>query len=196
MIDLSKDKDEIIRIGKYRHEISRKKGLNPLNQMTTVKTARRDIIGARGEFACCRALGIDPKTTALYNTSGYPDKGHDAIYRGWLSEFKDTEYPNGHLFYQPKTHSFGQDIWVLAVPIERSNDDDFCWYMRIAGWVWRKEMSGLWQPCFFDSSAWCIEQSQLRSFEDLLNIGEKYSHKAFKKYDESEAYKAFFGKNP
>jgi len=176
MIDLSNDKDEIIKVGKRRHDEARKKGRNPLNQMVKTKTARRDIIGVRGEFTVARVLGIDPEKTAIYNTDGDPDKGYDGIYRGWSYEAKDTEHPNGHMMYQPKTHSFAQDLWILAVPIEQSNDNDICCYMRIAGWVWRKDMSKLWEPCFFDGSAKCIEQNQLNSFEDLINIVENHFH--------------------
>jgi hypothetical protein len=88
--------------------------------------------------------------------------------------------------YQPKTASFTQDIWILAVAVAHHDftlhklyaEDarmtaDMSWRMRMAGWIWRKDMPSLWKPCFFDRSAWCIKQGVLNEFDNLLDIDEK-----------------------
>lgn len=175
LVDLRKDKDEIIRVGKLRHDIARRKGRDPMNQAGRIKTDKDDILGVRGEMAVCRALGLNPADTAIYNTNYNPDQGYDGIYKGWTYEAKGTDHPKGRLMYQPKTHSFIQDIWILAVPLYRSEggDLDICWDMKMAGWIWREDMPKRWAPCFFDSSAWCINQNQLLAFGKLLKIEPK-----------------------
>jgi len=60
------------------------------------------------------------------------------------------------------------DIWFLVVDVDAEE-----WLVRLAGWVWERDMSELWAPCRFDKSAWCIAQHDLKSFDFMKDLPPK-----------------------
>jgi len=167
VVDLWKDAEEIEYLGKRRQELARKKHRNPNSpELGMPHGDARDILGVRGEFAVARALGLEPDVTRA-TSEGDPDPHYDGIYKGWDYEAKDTIWKTGQMVYQKKVHYLTQDVWILAVELRQR------WIMKIAGWVWVKDMPDLWKPCFFDPSALCISQTQLNKFKELLVVDPK-----------------------
>ena len=163
IVSLWDDREEIVRLGTARWEDNhaRAERYSP-----TPPSKRKHIEGVRGEFGGCRGLDIEPEWSRIV---GYPRPKHDAIYRGWLLEIKDTVWDEGHLLYQPKLHElFVVDIWLLVVEVNAEE-----WLVRVAGWIWESQMQRVWSPCRFDATAFCVHQRHLRPLDELIDIREK-----------------------
>lgn len=162
--DLINDKKEITQLGYRRYKNGRTRGRVPKNIGKPV-SPKTDIAALKTEFGIARKLGIEPEMSR----SDESDDGYDGVYRGWKYEVKETEHESGKLLYNSKIHTLkNADVWILAITYGLEN-----WYIRIAGWVWVTEMSGLWYRFHHDKDALCIDQENLKAFEEFINVEPK-----------------------
>lgn len=165
VVDLYSDRAEIVGIGQRRYD-DNVRWARGERYSPTPPSVEKHISGVRWEFAVSRGLGIEPEISRII---GYPRPKYDGIYRGFPYEAKGTEHKNGKLLYQPKLTDLGNvDLWFLAVDIPGEE-----WKVRLAGWIWERDMPDLWFPCPFDKSAWCIDQRDLIPVENLSRYADQ-----------------------
>lgn len=161
-IDISQDKDLISALANdtRKSHASRQTKTRLRWQKQTIEA---DIRRLKSEFAYARFLGIKPTISSA--TDG-ADPGYDGIFSGWTYEVKETAYDTGNLAYNKSLHSFAQDLWCLAiVPV-----DLFDYKIKLAGWIWRKDMPKKWRTCQFDNNALCIHQADLTNVKHMKNL--------------------------
>jgi len=158
-VDLRSDEVEIKRLARERASHKRSRGAKSKLRWRE-QTLEVEEQTLKSEFAVARYLGVEPSVSRAHGR----DPGYDVVYEGYEIEVKYTEYASGRLPYNPELHSFEQDIWLLALVKGAS------FQVKLCGWVWRREMRKMWEPCPFDSDAFCLEQSQLSKCKELLTL--------------------------